>query len=77
MKKILVIFIGILLVFAMLTGCKSSVLNADNGESTEGTVMSTESQVAEQNNEYLSDGVVNGTNAKNIEDTLKSNSNYN
>lgn len=76
MKKIILVFLCVGLIAVSITGCGllDFSLETNSDKEIEGSVNSTPPEI---NNEYLSDGAVDGTNAKTIENTLKSNSSYN
>lgn len=78
MKKVVLIFMCIIIFSVSMTGCGTPDFDFDISNNTDANIdSSTDNASSETNDEYLSDGVVNGTNAKTIEDTLKSNSRYN
>lgn len=75
MKKILSILLVVMMVLALFSSCELSSGSLDNIAEEVETTISTETTDPEAG--FMDDGIINNTNAKDIEDALKANAEYN
>ncbi|MBR4889639.1 MAG: hypothetical protein IKU17_10885 [Clostridia bacterium] len=80
MKKSSLVVLCVLLfvILVTATGCKTSALYLETNSTVDADGSSPTERVSSiVDNAFMTDGVINGTNAKTIEDMLKSNRDYN